>query len=82
VWNHTLEVEKIVSPEIDKILGQGKYEQVNDDLTTGLSISRAMLDGGGGMNCAEIDLLVKGLMEEINYARRQVTRGYIENISR
>jgi hypothetical protein len=74
VWNHTLSIEKIVSPEIDKILGQGKYEQVNDDLTTGLAISRALLDGQGGMNASEVDLLIKGLMEEINYARRQVTR--------
>jgi hypothetical protein len=74
VWNHTLEIEKIVSPEIDKILGKGKYEQVNDDMTTGLSISRALLDGGSGMNAAEVDLLIKGLSEEIDYARRQVTR--------
>jgi hypothetical protein len=74
VWNHTLDIQKIVSPEIDKILGQGKYEQVNDDLTTGLAVSRALLDGQGGMNASEVDLLVKGLMEEINYARRQVTR--------
>jgi hypothetical protein len=74
VWNHTLQVEKIVSPEIDKILGKGKYEQVDDDLTTGLAMSRALIDGGGGLNSAEVDLLTKGLMEEINYARRQVTR--------
>lgn len=74
VWNHTLQVEKIVSPEIDKILGKGKYEQVNDDLTTGLGITRAIIDGGGDVNTAEIELLVKGMMEEINYARRQVTR--------
>lgn len=74
VWNHTLNIEKIVSPEIENILGKGKYEQVNDDLTTGLAISRALLDGKGGMNAAEVELLTKGLMEEINYARRQVTR--------
>lgn len=74
VWNHTLQVEKIVSPEIDKILGQTKYAQVNDDMTVGLSISRALLDGGGNLNAAQVDLLVKGIMEEVNYARRQVTR--------
>jgi hypothetical protein len=74
VWNHTLNIEKIVSPEIDKILGHGKYEQVNDDMTTGLGMSRALLDGGSGMNAAEVDLLVKGISEEIAYARRQVTR--------
>ena len=74
VWNHTLDIEKIVSPEIDKILGKEKYGQVNDDMTTGLAISRALLDGGSGMNAAEVDLLIKGLQEEIDYARRQVTR--------
>jgi len=74
VWNHTLQVEKIVSPEIEAILGQAKYKQVNDDLTTGLAITRAIIDGGGDINAAEIDLLVKGLMEEINYARSQVTK--------
>jgi len=74
VWNHTLQIEKIVSPEIDKILGQSKYDQVNDDITTGLAMSRALLDGGSGMNAAEVDLLIKGLTEEIEYARRQVTR--------
>lgn len=74
VWNHTLQIEKIISPEIDKILGQGKYDQVNDDMTTGLAMTRAILDGGSDVNTAEVDLLVKGLMEEVNYARRQVTK--------
>jgi hypothetical protein len=74
VWNHTLDIEKIVSPEIDKILGKGKYEQVDDDMTTGLGMARALIDGGGNMNAGEADLLTKGLMEEIDYARRQVTR--------
>ena len=74
VWNHTLNVEKIVSPEIESILGQEKYGQVNDDLTAGLSITRAIIDGKGDINAAEVSLVVKGLMEEINYARRQVTR--------
>lgn len=74
VWNHTLSIEKLVSPEIDKILGQGKYAQVNDDLTVGLAISRALLDGKGGGNASDTELLIKGITEEINYARRQVTR--------
>lgn len=74
VWNHTLNVEKIVSPEIDKILGKGKYGQVNDDMTTGLAVSRAFLDGGGEVNAAAVDLLSKGLIEEVAYARRQVEK--------
>jgi len=74
VWNHTLQVEKIVSPEIEAILGQDKYIQVNEDITGGLAVSRALIDGVSDLNIAEAGLVVKGLMEEINYARRQVTR--------
>jgi hypothetical protein len=74
VWNHTLKVEKIVSPEIGEILGKSKYEQVNDDMTGGLSMSRAFIDGGGDLSDAEAGLLVKGIQEEIEYARRQVTK--------
>ena len=74
VWNHTLKIEKIVSPEISEILGQDKYKQVNDDMTAGLAISRAIIDGTGSTNASEINLIIKGLMEEINYARREVTR--------
>jgi hypothetical protein len=74
VWNHTLKIEKIVSPEIADILGQDKYLQVNDDMTAGLAISRAIIDGTGTTNASEINLIIKGLMEEINYARREVSR--------
>lgn len=74
VWNHTLNVEKIISPEIGEILGKSKYEQVNEDMTGGLGIPRSIIDGTGEVNAAEIGLLTKGLMEELNYARKQVTR--------
>jgi hypothetical protein len=74
VWNHTLNIEKIVSPEIENILGQQKYEQVNEDITGGLSITRALIDGAGDLSAPEAALVVKGIMEEINYARRQITR--------
>lgn len=74
VWNHTLKIEKIVSPEIDKILGQGKYEQVNDDISAGLAVARALLDGQGNISSSQLSILLKGVMEEINYARRQVSR--------
>lgn len=74
VWNHTLKVEKIVSPEIGDILGQDKYIQVNEDISAGLAVARAMIDGGGDLNVAQAQLIVKGMQEEIDYARRQVTR--------
>lgn len=74
VWNHTLQVEKIVSPEISSILGKDKYVQVNEDMTAGLAISRAIIDGTTNVNGPEVNVFLKGLMEEINYARHQVTR--------
>jgi hypothetical protein len=73
-WNHTLNIEKIVSPEIESILGQEKYSQVNDDMTAGLAITRAIVDGKGDVNQAEVSLLTKGIYEEICYARRQVEK--------
>jgi len=73
VWNHTLKVEKIVSPEIEAILGQEKYVQVNEDISAGLAMSRALIDGTGDLNVAEAQLIIKGIQEEIDYARRQVT---------
>lgn len=74
VWNHTLNVEKITSPEIGEILGPAKYTQVNGDITGGLGIIRALIDGLGDSSAPATELAVKSLIEEINYARRQVTR--------
>jgi len=74
VWNHTLQVEKIVSPEIESVLGQDKYKQVNEDISGALAMSRALIDGVTNVNEGEAGLLVKTLTEEIHYARTQVER--------
>lgn len=74
VWNHTLKVEKIVSPEIEAILGKDKYDQVNEDITGGTGVTRALIDGTSGANAQEIEYAVKSVREEIDYARRTVTR--------
>ena len=74
VYNHTLNIEKIVSPEIESILGKKKYDQVNDDLYTGLTFPRVLLDGGfGDLSTAEVTMSTKAVAEEIKYARDQVT---------
>ncbi len=78
VWNHTLEVEKITFPEIDNILGQGKFEQVNDDLSQAMGVTRALIDGEVSGNAKAIEAATKAFAEEINYARRVVTR-WIDN---
>jgi hypothetical protein len=74
VWNHTLEIEKIVSPEIEEVLGQDKYKQVNEDITGGLAFSRGFIDGVTNLNTGEANLVTKTVLEEIHYARRQVER--------
>ena len=74
VWNHTLEIEKIVSPEIEAVLGEDKYAQVNRDITGALGMSRAFIDGATTVNQPEAALLVKTMIEEIGYARSQVER--------
>lgn len=74
VYNHTLKVEKITSPEIEAILGKDKYEQVNNDISGGLALPRVLLDGVGDLNTAEVNTVVKSVVEEIQYARKCITR--------
>lgn len=74
VWNHTLKIEKIVSPEIEAVLGQQKYAQVNDDYTGALGFVRALIDGGGNISSSGAVLAVKGIISEIEYVRSQVKR--------
>jgi len=74
VWNHTLNIEKIVSPEIENILGQDKYGQVNQDITGALAFSRALIDGSEQLNQGEAALLSRTITEEIWYARSQVEK--------
>ncbi len=78
VWNHTLEVEKITFPEIDKILGQDKFAQVNDDISQAMGVTRSLIDGESKGNAKAIEAATKAFAEEINYARRVVTR-WIDN---
>ena len=74
VWNHTLNIEKIVSPEIEAVLGQDKYKQVNEDLTGAFGVIRALIDGvGQGLSANGIALATKSVIEEINYARDEVS---------
>jgi hypothetical protein len=73
VYNHTLSIEKIVSPEIEAVLGKDKYGQVMEDITGALAFPRQLIDGMGSLNAASAKLVVMSVVEEINYARRQVT---------
>jgi hypothetical protein len=71
VWNHTLQIEKITSPEIGQILGAAKYEPVEKDITAALGMSRALIDGDNVSAAAGI-LSSKAIQSEINLARQRV----------
>ena len=73
VWNHTLNIEKVTYPEISAILGSAKYDQVNLDLNSSFG-PRALVDGVSPGNVEGVKLATKRLIEEVNYARRQVSR--------
>lgn len=73
VWNHTLDIEKVTFPEIQSILGQDKFKQVNDDLSVSFGVTRALLDGQLNSNAKAVEVATKAFTEEINYARRCVT---------
>lgn len=74
VYTHAISVEKIISPEIQAILGQGKYAQVNEDLTGAWGVVRAIVDGVGGSNAESVKVALKAFQQEVNYARRQLSR--------
>lgn len=74
IYNHTLDVQKIVSPEIGEILGQDKYAQVNEDYTGALGVVRALIDGVGNINTGAADLAIKGVIAEVSYLRNQVRK--------
>lgn len=67
VWNDLIEIIDSYPP-VEKILGKEKYEQVDDDIRSGLGISEILVNGEGG-NYANSYLSVKTLMERLEGAR-------------
>lgn len=74
VWDHTLKVQRIEPGDVGDILGQDKYRQVNDDITGAFGVIRALIDGVGSPSKSAADLAVKAILEEIHYARKEVSR--------
>ena len=71
VWNHTLDIEKISTDDIGAILGNKKYEPVDNDITAALGMTRALIDGSNISASAGV-LSAKALQSEINAARKVV----------
>lgn len=74
-WNHTLQVT-FHKPEGLDVLTQDKYKQVNDDIMTGIGVSRVLLDGqGANFSTAWVSIL--SLIERLENAREKV-KNWIE----
>jgi len=69
-WNHTLQVT-FHTPEGLDSLHQDKYKQVNEDIMTGIGVSRVLLDGqGANFSTAWVSIL--SLIERLENAREKV----------
>lgn len=72
-WNHTLNVQ-FHKPEGLDTLTADKYKQVNDDILSGLGVSRILLDGGSGSqsNTSSSWISMLSFIERLDNARSKV----------
>lgn len=70
IWNDLIDIQSDYPP-IEKILGAEKYEQVDNDIRSGLGISEVLLNGAGE-NFSNSFLSVKTLLERLEGARMQI----------
>ena len=78
IWDDLIEMETAYPP-VKEILGAEKYEQVNDDIRSGLGIAEVLINGTGG-NFANSFLSVRTLLERLETGRREVVRFVEEEI--
>jgi len=76
IWNHAIEI-KVIEPVGINTLGQEKYEQVNDDILTGLGIPKVLLSGEGS-NYSTSWVGILSLLERLDSSREDV-RKWLEN---
>lgn len=67
IWDNLIDI-KAEYPPVDKILGAEKYEQVDNDIRSGLGIPEILVNGGGG-NYSTSYLSVKTLLERLETGR-------------
>lgn len=75
IWDDLIELQTAYPP-VNTILGREKYEQVNDDIRSGLGIAEVLINGEGG-NFANSFLSVRTLLERLETGR-QMLIGWLE----
>jgi len=82
VWNDLIDIQQVYPP-IEKMLSKEKYQQVNDDIRSGVGMPGVLLAGEGG-GFSDSFLSVKGLMERLETGRQillTLIRGEFEDIA-
>lgn len=82
VWNDLIDIQQVYPP-IEKMLSKDKYQQVNDDIRSGVGMPGVLLAGEGG-GFSDSFLSVKGLMERLETGRQillALIRGEFEDIA-
>jgi hypothetical protein len=72
VWNDLVKIESAYPP-VDKILGKEKYEQVDNDIRSGLGVPEILVNGQGS-NYSNSYLSVKTLLERLETGRKVLLR--------
>jgi len=67
VWDDLIDVQTVFPP-VEKFFSADKYEQVDNDIRSGLGIAEILVNGGGG-NYSNSFLSVKTLLERLETGR-------------
>ncbi len=68
VWDNLIDIQAVYPP-VDKILGEEKYRQVNNDILSGCGIPEILVNGTGGGNYSAGYLSVRTLLERLETGR-------------
>jgi len=76
VWDDLIDVQTVFPP-VEKFFDPAKYQQVDNDIRSGLGVAEILVNGGGG-NYSSSFLSVKTLLERLQMGR-QTLLGWLQN---
>mgnify|MGYP006412936479 CR=1 FL=1 len=76
VWDDLIDIQTVFPP-VEKFFSADKYQQVDNDIRSGLGIAEILINGGGG-NYSSSFLSVKTLLERLEMGR-QILLSFLEH---
>lgn len=80
LWGDQISIETAYPP-VDKILGNEKYEAVDNDILAGFGVSEVIVNGKGG-NYSSSFLSVRTLLERLETGRNEVKNWLLKEVRR